>query len=98
MCHSFFMDANSGSAARKRLFACGSMVLAILSVFRFCALRAQKRNTKEDEVPLEGKLPAAAWYFTSSVYGFSAQSTEKPYTDKRKYRGSRAGVPAGPGA
>src|SRR3954452_5292817 len=28
------------------------MVLAILSVFRFWALRAQKRNTKEDEVPL----------------------------------------------
>jgi hypothetical protein len=28
------------------------MVLAILSVFRFFALRAQKRNTKEDEVPL----------------------------------------------
>jgi hypothetical protein len=33
--------------------ACGSMVLSILSVFRFCALRAQKRNTKEDEVPLQ---------------------------------------------
>src|SRR3954454_15324177 len=40
------------SAARKRLFACGSMVLAIVSVFHFCALRAQKRNTKEGEVPL----------------------------------------------
>src|SRR3954452_5430245 len=27
-------------------FTCGSMVLPVLSVFRFCALRAQKRNTK----------------------------------------------------
>jgi hypothetical protein len=27
------------------------MVLAVVSVFLFCALRAQKRNTKEDEVP-----------------------------------------------
>src|SRR4051812_19920009 len=35
---------------------------------------------------LQRILPAAAWYFTSLVYGFSAQSAEKPYTDKRKYR------------
>src|SRR3954451_11497623 len=35
---------------------------------------------------LERILPSAARYFTSSVYGFSAQSAEKPYTDKRKYR------------
>jgi hypothetical protein len=28
------------------LLACGSMVLDVLSVFRFCAHRAQKRNTK----------------------------------------------------
>jgi hypothetical protein len=33
--------------------ACGSMVLAILSVVRFFALRAKKRTTKEDTVPLE---------------------------------------------
>jgi hypothetical protein len=26
--------------------------LALLSVFRFCARRAQKRNTEEDKVPL----------------------------------------------
>ena len=32
--------------------ACGSKVLRILSVFRFCARRAQKRNTKERKVPL----------------------------------------------
>jgi hypothetical protein len=30
-----------------------SKELAIASVFRFCALRAQKRNTKVDEVPLD---------------------------------------------
>jgi hypothetical protein len=36
---------------RQTPFACGSMVLAILAVFPFCALRAQKGNTKEDEVP-----------------------------------------------
>jgi len=30
-------------------FACGSMVFAVLSVFRFCALRAQKRNTDKTE-------------------------------------------------
>jgi hypothetical protein len=31
----------------------GSMVFTILSVFRFCALRAQKRNTKEEKYRCE---------------------------------------------
>jgi hypothetical protein len=39
-------------SAQSLLLACGSMVLTILSVFRFCAQRAQKRNTKEDKAPL----------------------------------------------
>jgi hypothetical protein len=29
--------------------------------------------------------PAAAWYFPSSVFGFSAPSAEKPNTTKIKY-------------
>jgi len=33
-------------SALTRLLACGSMVRVIVSVFRFCARRAQKRNTK----------------------------------------------------
>jgi hypothetical protein len=41
---SYFQDLRS--AAHKRLFACGSMVLPILSVVRFFALRAKKRTTK----------------------------------------------------
>src|SRR5215213_8516441 len=32
----------------------------------------------------------AAWYFPSSVCGFSAPSAEKPHTNNIKYRGSRA--------
>jgi len=35
---------------------------------------------------MEQFLPAAAWYFPSSVFGFSAQSAEKPNTNKIKYR------------
>jgi hypothetical protein len=29
--------------------------------------------------------PAAAWYFPSSVFGFSAPGAEKPNTNKIKY-------------
>src|SRR3954470_2357533 len=32
------------------------MVLSIVSVFRFCARRAQKRNTRADTVPLGRRL------------------------------------------
>jgi hypothetical protein len=38
--------------AFKRCLAYGSMVLPIVSVVRFFALRAKKRTTKEDKVPL----------------------------------------------
>jgi hypothetical protein len=57
-----FHSKDLRSAARKRLFACGSMVLAVLSVrpggTRFFALAERKNRvpfgrTKEDEVPLQ---------------------------------------------
>jgi hypothetical protein len=51
------LEYELGGGAHKRLFACGSMELAILSVrpggTRFFALcERKKRNTKEDKVPL----------------------------------------------
>jgi hypothetical protein len=48
----------------------------------FTALQHEKRGRPRPE----RILPAAAWYFTSSVFGFSAQSAEKPNTNKRKNR------------
>jgi hypothetical protein len=49
--HSCGREGLRGTAL-KRFFACGSMVLTILSVVRFFALRAKKRTTKDDTVPL----------------------------------------------
>jgi hypothetical protein len=48
---SFRLQDLRGTAC-KRLLACGSMVLSVLSVFRFCPRRAQNETQKEDEVPL----------------------------------------------
>jgi len=48
-----FVQGVKSGAAHKRLIACGSMVLAILSVFLFLRLQSAKKETqKEDEVPL----------------------------------------------
>jgi hypothetical protein len=41
------------------LFACGSVVLPILSVFGFCAPRAQKPNTKKIRLSEVEALPKA---------------------------------------
>src|SRR3954464_1547438 len=60
------------------------MVLAILSVFRFCARRAQKRNTKEDEVPLR-KIKSGLLRKSCYLYVSQADSANLKLCSWRRY-------------
>src|SRR5215211_702892 len=82
------MDWEMGrDAAYKRLFACGSMEHSVLSVCRFCARRAQKRQTKRRKSTAAHDHVRATAYVLSQndAYRSAASSSSNVGADARPH-------------